>query len=78
MEIFRTMKGKVIPPSALGRYKVERLISSKVKKFQKNLMRKEVRVFRCLGVGGMILDKKNILLSKIIIHIGLANSCVNY
>ena len=58
MKIFRPIGGRAIPPSALGRYKVERLIGLKGKKFQRNLKRKELKVFMCLGVGGMILERK--------------------
>ena len=51
MEIFRPMEGRAISPSALGRYKVERLVGSKGERFQRNLKRKEFKVFICLGVG---------------------------
>ena len=64
MEIFRPMKGRTIPPSALERYRVERLIGSKREKFQRNLKRNEVKAFMCLDVGEMILDKKRILGKK--------------
>ena len=44
MEVFKPIEGKAITPSALGRYRVERLVGSKEEKFYKNLKREKVKV----------------------------------
>ena len=53
-----------MPPSGLGKYRVDLLMGSKGEKFHRNLKRGVVRDLICLDVGGMILERKRILGKK--------------
>ena len=49
-----------MPPSCLGRYRVNLLMSSRGDWFYKNLNSKEIKALDCLGEGRIILDGKKI------------------